>query len=303
MTRTHFRLGFYSILTITLIIWALLKIFPDHRALLSAFNLSMPQSYNYQDAYLKRIIDARLKDQAGDFAIVIESLDGDQLDRYYLNEDKSMPSASLYKLVLMAAALKQEEGGQLKGDQVLSAPVTHLNEVLGGPEFGFEDATGDISYTVDECLARIARLSDNYAAILLAEKMGWETVQAEADDMGMKHTSIQDPISTTASDISLFFEKLYKKQIVSIQTSDKLIALLETSQINDRIPAKLPQGLKIAHKTGELSGVRNDAGIVFLDGNPYIIVLMSQNLQYEDDGVELLANISKDVYDYFLDKD
>src|SRR5262249_24773714 len=142
---------------------------------------------------------------------------------------------------------------------------------------------------------------DNYAAIMLAEKVGWDQVQAEADDIGASNTTIKAPISTTAGDMALYFQDLYQGQIVSASDSGQIIDLLATDQINDRIPDQLPSGLKIAHKTGELDGVRNDAGIVFLDGNPYLIVLMSENVPYEDDDVQLLSNISKDVYDYFAD--
>jgi beta-lactamase class A len=183
----------------------------------------------------------------------------------------------------------------------ISAKLSHLDGILGGRDFGYEefDADETIGHTVREALARVAAFSDNYAAILLAEKVGWDSIQQMADGVGATKTSIKNPIITSAEDVGLILEKLYKGEVVSLESSEQILDLLSKSQMNNRIPAKLPQDIRIAHKTGELSGVRNDAGIVFLDGNPYVIVEMSQNLTGEDEGVENLAEISKIVYDYY----
>src|SRR5690242_18950069 len=105
---------------------------------------------------------------------------------------------------------------------------------------------------------RIARISDNYAAIMLAEKVGWDSVQAVADEIGAVRTTIKTPISTSADDAAILLEKIYIGQMVSFEASEQIIDLLTKAQANNRLPAKLPQGLNIAHKTGELSQVRND---------------------------------------------
>lgn len=257
-------------------------------------------SFNYDDSGLSQIIKRDLNGQQGDFSIVIESLDPKNDSRFYFQENRKMPAASLYKLFLLSAAFRKIEEGKLNLEDSVTASEDHLIEVLGDSEFGYEDLEdNNITYTVAELLKRIATISDNYASIMLAEKIGWQAVQKEANTLGAKSTTIKAPITTTASDISLFWRILYQKQIISPDVSGKLAELLKLSRINDRIPKNLPEGVKIAHKTGELDGVRHDSGIVFLEGNPYLIVLLSENLKFEDDGVELFAKISKDVYDYF----
>ena len=71
------------------------------------------------------------------------------------------------------------------------------------------------------------------------------------------------------------------------------------------IPAQLPKEVKIAHKTGSITGVQHDAGIIVLPGgHKYVLVLLSKNLEDRDKGVETLALISKMVYDFVIaDKD
>ncbi|MBI2021336.1 serine hydrolase [Candidatus Daviesbacteria bacterium] len=268
--------------------------------LVGFFDFSKSFSFNFQDPKLARIIRQKLDGQVGEYAIVVKGLSSGSKLHYSLNEKKVLPSGSLYKLFLMAATLKQVEEGKLREDQVLTSSINHLKDVLGFEEFGYDSSEGDeISYSVSDALTRVATLSDNYASILLAEKVGWDNIQKQANMIGAESTTIKDPISTNASDITLFFEKLYKKEIVSEKTSEKLIELLSSSRLNNRIPAKLPKDIKIAHKTAELSKLRHDAGIVFLDNEPYLIVLMSSNVKYEDEAVELLADISKEVFDYF----
>lgn len=253
------------------------------------------------DQDLENNIRAFLADKEGDYTVYVKDLLPEGKRNVFINSDQSFEAASLYKLFLMAAVYEAVNAGEINMDTEISAKLSHLEDVLGSVDFGYEDLGGDevVSYSVSEALDRIARISDNFAAILLAEKVGWDNVQDEAANIGALDTSIQDPITTTAEDIGLMLEKTYKGEIVSLNASEGIIDLLTRSQINDRIPAKLPQGLKIAHKTGELSQVRNDAGIVFLNGNPYVIVMMAKNLKYEDDGVENLAEISKIVYDYY----
>lgn len=263
-----------------------------------SFNFMNPESEG-----LKKIISAKLSGQKGDYAILVKDLGSNKGEYYAYQEDKVMPSGSLYKLFLLAAAYEEIEKGNLKEDDVISTTKAHLDEVLGAEEFGYEDAPSNISYTVTELLTRISTISDNYASIMLAEKIGWAKVQAQADKIGAVDTRIKDPISTTASDIALFYEKLYKGQVVSPSASSKIIDLLAKSRLNSRIPNQLPPGLKIAHKTGELASVRHDAGIVYLaDGRAYLIVMMASNVQYEDDAEELEAEISKEVYNYFSSK-
>lgn len=267
----------------------------------------------FEKSGLGEIVQNRLQgEDQSNYAIYIENLASGE--GYALNEQVIYPSGSLYKLYLLAVAFEAMEKGEISEDTVVTSTKTHLKQVLGFEDFGYEDAGNVIAYKVSSILSRIATISDNYASIMLAEKLGWDRVRDYAAKLGAKDTKIDDSLTTTALDTGMFLKKLYKKEIVSEKASGGIIELLSNSKINNRIPAKLPiekdqenrpVGLKIAHKTAELARLRHDAGIVFLDparGGPYIIVMFSKNLRFEDDGVELLADISKDVYEYFSSK-
>jgi beta-lactamase class A len=253
------------------------------------------------DSELQSQIEDFLKDKDGDYAVFVKDLLPEGKRNVYINSDQTYEAASLYKLFLMAAAFESINDGEMTLETEISAKLSHLEDVLGSVDYGYQHLSSEevATYTVMECLDRIARISDNYAAIMLAEKVGWDSIQAAADKIGASNTTIKTPISTSAEDIGLLLERIYKGEVGSFESSEQIIDLLTKAQINNRIPAKLPESLKIAHKTGELSQVRNDAGIVFLEGNPYLIVMMSKNLKGEDEAIENLAEVSKIVYDYY----
>jgi beta-lactamase class A len=106
--------------------------------------------------------------------------------------------------------------------------------------------------------------------------------------------------TTTAYDQMLIFSEMANGKIVSQESSDAMINILLDQKFNDKIPAKLPKDVKVAHKTGWITGVNHDAGIVFLpDGRKYVLVLLSKDLENDQAAVESMAKISKLIYTYF----
>lgn len=257
---------------------------------------------NYQpSSQLQTKIEQYLQTQTGSFSLVVFDLTHEPKEQVSINSDQVYESASMYKLFVLAAVMQAEADGKLQDDDKLSATVGHLNDILGDKEYGYEDYDDDetIGWTVNEAMKRVARFSDNYSAILLAEKVGWDSVQEAANKIGATSTTIKSPISTTAQDLGLYFRKLYHGEIVSREASDRIIEMLANSNSTDRIPAQLPEDLKIAHKTGELSRIRNDGGIIFLPDRPYVFVMLTKDLKYDTDGIEAIAETSKIAYDHF----
>lgn len=297
-------------------IWALVFLFVlvgfSHFA--PKFAWSETFRFSFDSENLKNVVDQSLAGKPGTFAVYIKELPatpGGALkggERYSRLEDEPFPAASLYKLVLLSAVLKESKNGRISEEETLTSTKTHLRGVYGDMDFGYEDAPENVSFTVAEAMNRVGQISDNFAAIMLTDRLRQLPHKDSEEgllfqmvrELGMNHTDFSsDPIQTTAQDVGTFFEKLYNGQVVSQAASQELVGMLNLSRINDRIPAGLPPEAKIVHKTGELSHVRHDAGIIFpTKGNPYILVILSKDLSFEDDGVDAIAQLSKDVYDY-----
>lgn len=116
----------------------------------------------------------------------------------------------------------------------------------------------------------------------------------KAFDLGINNT-------TTAYDLMIIFKKIVNGEAASQNSCLDMINILLDQKLNSIIPAKLPLDVKVAHKTGSISGVVHDSGIIFLpNGKKYILVFLSKNLQNNQLGVEVGAKVSKLIYDYVM---
>ncbi len=115
---------------------------------------------------------------------------------------------------------------------------------------------------------------------------------------------------TSMADIVKTFDLIYKRQLVSKSASEKMLDIMLKCQTNTRIPKLLPIGVEVAHKTGTMGKVANDVGIVYTSKGDYVLALFyngntasEQEFEANEGGAmstELLAKISKDVYDCFM---
>lgn len=103
----------------------------------------------------------------------------------------------------------------------------------------------------------------------------------------------------TAYDLMLLFEKIAREEMVSSEASRAMTAILLEQKFNEIIPAQLPASVKVAHKTGWITGLHHDAAIVFLpDGRKYVLILLSAQLEDEAAGVKSMASVSRMVYEH-----
>lgn len=87
-------------------------------------------------------------------------------------------------------------------------------------------------------------------------------------------------------------------EIVDSTASQAMIKILLNQEFNEIIPARLPKEVKVAHKTGNITNVLHDSGIVFLpNGKKYVLVL-SKNLQKEEQAKKAMAEVSEMIYKY-----
>jgi beta-lactamase class A len=107
----------------------------------------------------------------------------------------------------------------------------------------------------------------------------------------------RENVSTPREMMSLL-ERIYSGKIVNKELTDDLIKVLSTHK-DSWIARDLPEGLRVADKTGELEGVRNDCGIVFVPNRPYILCVMTTYLSRERAGQEAISRISAAAYRMF----
>ncbi len=93
----------------------------------------------------------------------------------------------------------------------------------------------------------------------------------------------------------MLLDKLAKGPVVSATADDEMIAMLSRQKFNDAIPAGVPEGTRVAHKTGNITKIHHDAAIVF-GPRPYVIVVLVRGVQEQKDSAALIAAISREIW-------
>lgn len=258
---------------------------------------SSPEPEN--SSSLSEVVSKSLEGTKGTYSIYIKNLKTGET--FHQNEHKTYEAASLYKLWTMATVYQQIEQGTLEEDQVLSQTIPALNNKFEISEEDAELTTGGITLTVKQAINQMITISHNYAALLLTEKIKVSSANTFIKENGFKESELGDPPQTTASDMALFFERLYKGDIVSQDSSQKMMETLKGQKLNNGIPKLLPAQTAVAHKTGDLGFFKHDAGIIFTPKGDYVFVVLSESTSPAG-AQERIAQLSKDVYDYFQKK-
>lgn len=248
---------------------------------------------------LESTVQKAFSGAAGRYAIYIKNFKTGE--SYAKNIDLEFEAGSLYKLWIMATVFKQIQEGNLKEDEELSEDVETLNNIFNIAPDAAELTEGTITLTAKDAISQMITISHNYAALLLTEKIKLSKVASFLRENGLNKSTVGtggDFPKSSASDIALFFEKLYKGELVSPEYSKQMLELLKNQQLNEGLPKYLPDKSKVAHKTGDIGWFKHDGGIIFTDNGDWIIVILSES-KSPVGAQERIALVSKSVYDYF----
>jgi beta-lactamase class A len=206
--------------------------------------------------------------------------------------DEQVIAASLYKLGVLAEAERRVDAGELHYGDVITIEPDDITS-----DGSFEGAGTQL--TLDEALEAMITISDNGSALALWRIFGGANIDATLEKAGIQnfHVAFDDTEDNWATPhaIGTFFTLLAKRQLISAAASDRMLARLERQQINDRLPAQLPSDVVIAHKTGNLSGVMHDAGVIFTKTGPRVVVAMTWDSP-DEDAANFISSIGSLVY-------
>ena len=264
---------------------------------------------------LKIAIETKLKTVEGEFAVAFKDLQTGKT--LFINEKTNFHAASTMKTPVMIEVFNQVKAGKFK----LSDSILVKNEfksIVDGSLFGLDisDDSGDGMYkkigqkmTIYDLTYQMIIVSSNLATNILIDlvdaknanesmrKLGANDIQVlrgvedqKAFDKGLNN-------SVTAYDLMLIFEKIAKNKVINKASCEAMTKILFDQKFNEIIPANLPKNVRVAHKTGSITGVQHDSGIIYLpDGRKYILILLSKKLKNADAGVKVLAEISEMIY-------
>jgi len=157
------------------------------------------------------------------------------------------------------------------------------------------------------CEAMIT-VSSNLAANVLIEKLGAKQIQSATDALGAGGMKVLRGVeddrafekglnnTTTARGLLVLLTKIARGEAASPEASRAMVEILARQRFDDGIPAKLPPGTRVAHKTGNITKIHHDAGIVY-GPRPFVIVVLVRGIEDEKVSGPLIAAIARDTYD------
>ena len=241
----------------------------------------------------------------GVLGVAIEDLTSGQ--RFLLRGNEVFPQASSIKIAVLAGLYRQAQSGKLNLNDLYTVQASDLvadSSIMGGL------TPGITRVTLRDLATMMVAVSDNSATNVLIDRVGMENVNSLMNSLGLANTRLRRKMMdlkaagegreniSTPQDMMVLLEGLFRGKVLGKAMTDDFFKMLSTPK-SSFIPRDLPEGLKIANKPGELEGVRNDSGLVFLANRPYIICVMTTYLRRERDGEEAIGKISAAAYRMF----
>lgn len=242
--------------------------------------------------------------------------DAETTIQWSYNADHYFHAASTMKLAVLLGVFRQIERGEL----ALDSPVhvrNRFTSIVNQEPFMLDlarDADPDVyghlgkTLTVRELAYWMITKSSNLATNLLVDIVGIETIQHALDELEIDGVrvlrGVEDQAAfdaglnneVTANGLLKMLRVIAEGKAFSEEACREMLDILLDQQYRSGIPAGLPKAARVAHKTGNISTVHHDAGIVFLDGRkPYVLVILTQFGADKARGTAV-ADVSRDIY-------
>jgi beta-lactamase class A len=228
-------------------------------------------------------------------------------DHYFLHEDEVFAQASSIKITVLANLYLQAQQGKLKLTDLYTVQASDLvpdSDIMNGL------TPGVTRITLRDLATMMVAVSDNAATNVLIDHVGMRNVNAMLDSLGLTHTRLRRKMMdleaakqgreniSTAKEMMSLLDAVYRGKVLNKESTDDFFRILSTNK-DSFIPRDLPPDLKVANKPGELEAIRNDSGIVFVEGRPYVICVMTGYLRNEREGEEAISKVSFETWRMF----
>ncbi len=265
------------------------------------------------EACLKPLIDAH----KGKVAVAVKHLGTGEAFEYHATE--VMPTASLIKFPVMVETFRQSAAKQVDLDSAVLLKKSDKVPGSGVLTYHFSDGA---TFKLRDAVRLMIAFSDNTATNLVLDAIGIGATAATMEKLGYPDTKLHAKVfrrdtsvfperskkwglgSTTPAEMIRLCEALHRKELVNAQACTEMLEILRSCEDKDKLPRSLPQGVKVAFKTGSLDDTRTAAGIIEWPKGPVAYCVMScenEDKRWVPDnaGNRLCGDIVRAAYDHF----
>jgi beta-lactamase class A len=274
---------------------------------IAALLLALPMLAQDPAALLEAKLMERLRqiDQRFNGVMGVAVLDLSTGRTLVLHGDLVTAQASLIKVPILAAAFQKIEAGTLALDQKVE--LTEKDKAGGSGTLDARLGPQPLAVTVEELLTLMIRDSDNTATNRIISLVGMDSVNQLMAQLGLRATRLRrvmmdsaaakrnEENTSTPLEMARLFEFIYRERLISRNASRRMIEMLKLVRADFR--AALPRGVESASKPGAVPGVRTEAGIVYLEGRPYVLSVMCSMIE---GGANPIRDVVEAVHSYFV---
>lgn len=246
----------------------------------------------------------------------ISFYDAETTIQWSYNADHYFHAASTMKLAVLLGVFRQVDRGEI----TLDAPVhvrNRFTSIVNQEPFMLDlgrDADPDVyghlgkTLTIRELSYWMITKSSNLATNLLVDVVGIPTIQRALDELEIDGIKVLRGVEdqrafeaglnneVTANGLLKLNRLIADGKVYSQELCDEMLEIMLDQQYRSGIPAGLPGAARVAHKTGNISTVHHDAGIVYLEGRkPYVLVILTQFAAETGRGTAV-AEVSRDIF-------
>jgi beta-lactamase class A len=259
----------------------------------------------------------KIAESGAEAAVAFRTLDG--RDELLIEGDQAFHAASTMKVPVMIELFNQVAQGRLSLDDPL--PIRNeFHSIVDGSTYALGEgdnadreiyAAAGKTLTLGQLCDAMITVSSNFATNLLIEKLGVENIRRTVASLGADAgggmqvlRGVEDSKafdkglnnSTTARGLLILFDRLAHGRAVDATSDAAMVAILKRQAFNEAIPAGIPPGIPVAHKTGTITRIHHDAGIVFAP-RPYVLVVLVRGIADRKVSEALIAGLSRTVYE------
>jgi beta-lactamase class A len=238
-------------------------------------------------------------------------------DSLVYNADTPFHAASTMKVPVMIELFRRVDSRTVSLDQTVVVQNSFSSLVDGSPYKLDRNGDSDVSLygridhtaTLRELNELMIAHSSNFATNMLLKVLDPKGVTATAHALGARNMAVLRGVedgkafdaglnnTTTARDLATLLTGIERGTAASRRSCAAMKAVLMRQVFNTEIPAGLPAGVLVAHKTGWITGTLHDAALVYPKNRPpYVLVVLTRNISKEKDAQEMIADISRQVY-------
>ena len=266
-------------------------------------NLIKTEEFFSSETDYSRLIEIinKYKDQ---LAVSVVPIKNDHTP-FYFNKSAAFVSASMIKLLILCEFIDQIDHKKI----TLDMNYTYKEEDKVGGAGVIQAMKFGTILTYDTLAFYMIKYSDNIATNVLIDILGMDNINKKSKDLNLNETVLNRKMMNpgpenymNAEDIEYILKGIFYKykEIGSAAMCDRAMTYLKENDDYDAIVRGLPEGTIFAHKSGSLTKIRHDGGIV-ITNNKYIIIILTKGFANEEDANKLMGNISKIVYEIIND--